>query len=138
MRFTPSRLEGAWIIDPEPIVDQRGFFARSYCQREFLAHGLEGSFVQCNVSFNALKGTLRGMHFQREPSPEVKLVRCTRGAAFDVIVDLRKDSPTFRQWEGFEITGENHRAVYIPAGFAHGFQTLVDETELFYQMGEFH
>jgi dTDP-4-dehydrorhamnose 3,5-epimerase len=137
MRFTPLRLQGAWIIDLEPISDSRGFFARSYCEREFAAHGLSTRFVQCNVSFNAAKGTLRGMHYQREPAPEVKLVRCTRGAAWDVIIDLRPDSPTYCNWEAVEITGENYCSVYIPAGFAHGFQTLVDGTELLYQMGEY-
>jgi dTDP-4-dehydrorhamnose 3,5-epimerase len=138
MIFEPAALEGAFLLHLEPRADERGFFARSFCQEEFAAHGLPAAFVQCNVSFNRARGVLRGMHFQREPRPEGKLVRCTMGAAVDVIVDLRKDSSTFCRWQSFEITAENRRAVYVPPGFAHGFQTLVDGVELLYQMTEFY
>ncbi|HVK15858.1 MAG TPA: dTDP-4-dehydrorhamnose 3,5-epimerase [Fimbriiglobus sp.] len=138
MRFLPTNLAGAYVIEPEPRTDERGLFARTYCRDEFATHGLNTTWVQCNVSFNRLRCTLRGMHWQAEPHAEVKLVRCTRGAAFDVIADLRPDSPTCRQWVGVELTAENRRTVYIPAGFAHGFQTLADDTELFYQMSEFY
>lgn len=138
MQFIPLKLAGAYVIESEVRADHRGFFARTFCRDEFAALELVSHFVQCNLSFNHLKGTLRGMHYQADPSPEVKLVRCTMGAAYDVIVDLRPSSPTYRQWEGVELTAENRRAVYIPAGFAHGFQTLTDGTELFYQMSEFY
>jgi dTDP-4-dehydrorhamnose 3,5-epimerase len=138
MRFLPTKLAGAYLIEPEPWEDARGLFARTYCRDEFAAHGLNTAWVQCNVSFNRLAGTLRGMHWQAEPHAEVKLVRCTRGAAFDVIADVRPDSPTYRQWVGVELIADNRRAVYVPAGFAHGFQTLTDDTELFYQMSEFY
>jgi dTDP-4-dehydrorhamnose 3,5-epimerase len=138
MIFEPAHLEGAFLVHLERREDERGFFARSFCQNEFDVHGLPQVFVQCNVSFNRTRGTLRGMHFQRDPRQEGKLVRCTMGAALDVIIDLRKDSPTYCRWQGFELTAENRRAVYIPPGFAHGFQTLVDGVEMFYQMNEFY
>jgi dTDP-4-dehydrorhamnose 3,5-epimerase len=138
MRFLPTKLAGAYVIEPEPREDERGLFARTYCRDEFAALGLNVAWVQCNVSFNRRQGTLRGMHWQDEPHAEVKLVRCTRGAAFDVIADLRPTSPTYRQWVGVELTADDRRAVYVPAGFAHGFQTLTDGTELFYQMSEFY
>lgn len=138
MIFEPTTLNGAFLVHLERREDERGFFARSFCQNEFAAHGLAGIFAQCNVSFNRLRGTLRGMHFQREPRPEGKLVRCTMGAAVDVIVDLRENSPTYCQWQSFELTSANHLAVFVPAGFAHGFQTLADNVELFYQMTEFY
>lgn len=138
MRFTAASLGGAFLIEPEPNEDHRGSFARTYCAREFAAHGINVQFVQCNTSFNIRRGTIRGMHFQHDPKPEPKLVRCTRGAAWDVILDLRPDSPTYCKWQAFELTGNNRSAVYVPPGFAHGFQTLEDETELFYQMGEFY
>jgi dTDP-4-dehydrorhamnose 3,5-epimerase len=138
MRFLPTKLAGAYVIEPEPREDERGLFARTYCQDEFGSLRLNTKWVQCNVSYNHRKGTLRGMHWQAEPHSEVKLVRCTRGAAFDVIVDMRPDSPTYRQWVGFELSEDNRRAMYIPGGFAHGFQTLTDCTELFYQMSEFY
>jgi dTDP-4-dehydrorhamnose 3,5-epimerase len=138
MRFLPTKLAGAFVIEPEPREDERGVFARTYCRDEFTARDLNTNWVQCNVSFNRLRGTLRGMHWQAKPHAEVKLVRCIRGAAFDVIADLRPDSPTHRQWVGVELTADNRRAVYIPAGFAHGFQTLTDGTEMFYQMSEFY
>ncbi|TWT56353.1 dTDP-4-dehydrorhamnose 3,5-epimerase [Allorhodopirellula solitaria] len=137
MQLNPTRLEGAWLIEPERHVDVRGFFARTWCHREFTDHGLDGRLVQCSVSFNKQAGTLRGMHYQATPKEEVKLVRCTRGSVYDVIVDLRPESATFAQHVGFELTAENHRALYVPKGFAHGFQTLVDDTEVFYQMSDY-
>lgn len=137
MIFTETRFKGAFVIDLKSIDDDRGFFARSFCQQEFAAHNLKTAVAQCNVSFNKRKGTLRGMHFQVPPKAEAKLVRCTRGAIHDVIIDLRFDSPTCYQWEAFELSAENHKSLYIPEGFAHGFQTLNDETEVFYQMFEF-
>lgn len=134
MQFRPLSIAGAMVVDVERREDPRGFFARSFCCDEFAAHGLPPVFVQCNISWNARRGTLRGMHFQRAPSREGKLVRCTAGAILDVVVDLRPDSPTYRRWEGVELTAANRRALYIPPGLAHGFQTLVDDTEVFYQM----
>lgn len=126
------------MIELERIEDERGFFARSWCEREFVEHGLNPRVVQCNISYNERMGTIRGLHYQAEPAPEAKLVRCTRGAAFDVIVDLRRDSPTFHKWFAAELTASNHRALYVPERFAHGFQTLEAETELTYQMSEFY
>lgn len=137
MIFTETRLKGAFVIDLERREDERGFFARSWCIEEFEKHGLNTKLVQCNISFNIKKGTLRGMHYQTEPFPEAKLARCTMGAIYDVIIDLRPDSSTFKQWVSVELSAENHRAFYIPEGFAHGFQTLEDNTEVFYQMSEF-
>jgi dTDP-4-dehydrorhamnose 3,5-epimerase len=136
--FTETRLAGAYLIDVESLDDERGFFARSFCRNEFAAHGLEVDVAQCNISFNKKRGTLRGMHFQRFPNAEAKLVRCTRGRIYDVIIDMRPDSPRYCQWEAVELTAKNHRAVYIPRGFAHGFQTLEDDSEVFYQMSEFY
>jgi len=130
-------MAGAYLIEPEPMSDARGFFARSFCEREFAAHGLATRPVQCNISYNTKRGTLRGMHFQRAPHGEAKLIRCTAGSIYDVIIDLRRDSPTFRQWAGFELTAQNRCALYIPDGFAHGFQTLTDDAEVFYQMFNF-
>ena len=138
MRFVPTKLAGVYVVEPEPRADDRGLFARTYCRDEFAAAGLNTAWVQCNVSYNRRAGTLRGLHWQAEPHPEVKLVRCTAGAAFDVVADLRPGSPTHRQWVAVELTADNRRAVYIPAGCAHGFQTLTDGTELFYQMSEFY
>ncbi|AJE04193.1 dTDP-4-dehydrorhamnose 3,5-epimerase [Geobacter pickeringii] len=137
MTFTETALKGAWIIDLQRIDDERGFFARSFCQDEFTARGLKTAVAQCNVSFNLKRGTLRGMHFQLSPKAEAKLVRCTRGAIYDVIIDLRPESATYCQWRAVELTADNRRALYIPEGFAHGFQTLADDSELFYQMFEF-
>ena len=137
MIFTPTELDGAWLVDLDRREDDRGFFARAWCEREFAEHGLSTEVVQCNISFNHRKGTLRGMHYQVEPHAEIKLVRCTRGALFDVIVDLRPDSPTHARWLGVELTADNRRALYIPAGFAHGYQTLADATETFYQVSAF-
>ena len=136
MRFTETPLSGAFVIDIEKREDPRGFFARSYCADEFTAHGLESSFCQCNVSYNLERGTLRGMHFQIPPKPEGKLVRVTRGAIVDVIVDIRPASPTYCRTFSAEMTEGNRRALYIPPGFAHGFQTLSAATEVFYQMTE--
>jgi len=138
MIFTETKLKGAFIIDIEPREDERGFFARSWCEDEFKKHSLNPRLVQCNISFNKKRGTLRGMHWQVAPFAEAKLVRCTRGALYDVIIDLRPDSPTFKQWISVELTAENRRAVYVPEDFAHGFQTLMDNTEVFYQMSEFY
>jgi len=138
LKFTETQLKGAYIIEPELIRDERGFFARSWCQKEFTERGLNSNLVQCNISFNLKKGTLRGMHYQAKPHEEAKLVRCTMGAIYDVIIDLRPESPTFKQWVAVELTAENRKMLYIPEGMAHGFQTLVDNTEVFYQMSEFY
>jgi len=138
MIFTETKLKGAYIIDIERLEDQRGFFARSWCQREFEAHGLNPRLVQCSISFNARKGTLRGMHYQTKPFEEAKLVRCTRGAIYDVMADIRPDSPTFRQYIGLLLTADNRLSFYVPEGFAHGFLTLEDNTEVLYQMSEFY
>jgi dTDP-4-dehydrorhamnose 3,5-epimerase len=137
MRFAQTSLVGAYLIEPELILDERGFFARTYCRDEFTQKGLNPSLVQCNISYNKVSGTLRGMHFQKGPYPEAKLVRCTRGAIYDVIVDLRIKSTTFCQWIGVELTAENRKALYVPEGFAHGFLTLKSDTEVLYQMTEF-
>ena len=138
MIFTETKLKGAFIIDIEPREDERGFFARSWGEDEFKKHGLNPRLVQCNISFNKKRGTLRGMHYQIAPFAEAKLVRCTTGAIYDVIIDLRNDSPTFKKWFSVELSAENRRALYVPEDFAHGFQTLVDNTEVFYQMSEFY
>jgi len=126
------------VIDLEKYADRRGFFARTYCKREFDSHGLNSEFVQCNTSFNERKGTLRGMHFQIPPYQEAKLIRCIRGTIYDVIVDLRPDSKTFKRHFATELSSENGRMLYVPPGFAHGFQTLEDKTEVFYQMSQFY
>lgn len=138
MIFTETRLQGAYIIDLKRLEDERGFFARSWCRREFEEHGLNPNLVQCNVSYNHKKGTVRGMHLQIPPFAEAKLVRCTQGAIYDVIIDLRPESPTYLQWIGVELTARNRSALFVPEGFAHGFQTLEDDTEVFYQMSEFY
>jgi dTDP-4-dehydrorhamnose 3,5-epimerase len=138
MMFEGTVLPGVFLIRPEPRADVRGFFARTWCADEASAHGLNPRVVQCNVSFNRLRGTLRGMHYQESPHSETKLVRCTRGAIHDVILDLRPDSPTFRRWAAFALTSENRLGLYVPEGMAHGFQTLEDDTEVFYQMSEFY
>jgi dTDP-4-dehydrorhamnose 3,5-epimerase len=137
LKFTPLDLEGVYVVDVDRIEDERGFFARSWCRREFEQAGLDPNLVQCNLSFNPRKGTLRGMHFQAPPHEESKLVRCTMGAVHDVIVDVRANSGTRGKWVAVELTGQNRRMLYIPKGFAHGFQTLCDDTEVFYQMSEF-
>lgn len=138
MKFIETKLQGAFIITPDFIEDERGFFARTFCRREFEEHGLNPDIVQCNISFNKTKGTLRGMHYQTKPHAEVKLVRCTAGTIYDVIIDLRPESSTFKQWFSVELSAENRKLLYIPEGFAHGFQTLTDRTELFYQHSAFH
>jgi len=138
MIFTETKLKGAYIIELESLADERGFFARSFCQKEFEEHSLNPRVVQCNISFNKKKGTLRGMHYQVAPYQEDKLVSCMRGTIYDVIIDLRPDSTTYCQWFALELSAENYKMVYIPEGFAHGFQTLEDETVVFYQMSEFY
>jgi dTDP-4-dehydrorhamnose 3,5-epimerase len=138
MIFTETKLKGAFFIEIERIEDGRGFFARSWCRNEFKNHGIETVFAQNNISFNNRKGTLRGMHYQASPHEEAKLVRCTAGALFDVIVDLRPDSSTYRQRISVGLTAENRRMIYIPESFAHGFLTLADNTEVSYQMSEFY
>ncbi len=136
MKFIPLPLRDAFLVEFEPIVDERGFFARSFCREEFAAHGLNSDLAQCSVSFNKFKGTLRGLHYQKKPHEEAKLVRCTMGAIYDVIVDIQKSSPTFKHWASMELNASNRKALYIPKGFAHGFLTLADESEILYQMSE--
>jgi dTDP-4-dehydrorhamnose 3,5-epimerase len=138
MIFRPATLAGVCLIAMERHVDARGYFARSWCRREFAAHGLDTGFAQASVSFNPRRGTLRGMHFQRPPHAETKLVRCSRGAIWDVVIDLRATSPTRARWQGFELTAENGASLYIPEGFAHGFQTLAPDSEVLYQISTFH
>ena len=138
MQFHATGLAGAWVIEIERHIDERGYFARSFCRREFAEHGLPGDFVQQSLSYNAQAGTLRGMHYQAPPHEEAKLVRCTRGAIYDVIVDLRPDQPSFLAWRGFTLSPDSGLSLFIPAGFAHGFQTLEDASEVAYQMDRFH
>jgi dTDP-4-dehydrorhamnose 3,5-epimerase len=138
MIFLEAALKGAYIIEVEKLEDERGFFARSWCAQEFKEHGLNPRLAQCNISYNHKKGTLRGMHYQTMPYEEVKLVRCTRGAIYDVIIDLRPQSPTYKHWTSVELTADNHKMLYVPEGFAHGFQTLEESSEVFYQMSEFY
>lgn len=138
MRFVPTPIAGAFVVEPELMEDERGFFARTFCREEFLAHGLNPDLVQCSISFNRRRGTVRGMHYQAKPHEETKVVRCAQGAIYDVLADIRRDSPSFGQWCSVTLTAENHHAVYIPQGVAHGFQTLRDDTEVFYQMSEFY
>lgn len=136
MKFTPLPLKGAYLIELDLKEDERGYFARTFCEQEFEAQGLVTKFVQMSTSFNKKKGQIRGMHYQEEPYAETKIVRCTGGAIYDVMIDLRKDSPTFEQWYGTELTKDNGKMFYIPKGFAHGYKTLEDNTELFYMMDE--
>ncbi len=138
MKFTETELAGAWFVDVEPHSDERGFFARTWCRREFEEHGIDSDFVQASVSYNRVAGTLRGMHFQRAPHDETKLVRCVSGAIYDVIVDLRQESETFGRWVGVELSAANRRALLVPKGFAHGFVTLADNSEILYQISEFY
>jgi len=138
MRFNPTPLSGAFIVEPELMEDARGFFARTFCVREFRERGLVDVFVQSSISQTARRGTLRGLHYQTAPACEVKLVRCTAGAVYDVIVDLRPGSPTYRQPFGIELSARNHRAVYVPEMFAHGLQTLEDNSEVLYQISTFY
>jgi dTDP-4-dehydrorhamnose 3,5-epimerase len=136
--FTATALIGAFTIEPERLEDERGFFARTWCQKEFETHGLNARLRQCNISYNRKQGTLRGMHYQSAPNQEAKLIRCTRGSIYDVIIDLRAESRTFMQHIAVVLTEENRKALYVPEGFAHGFQTMADNTEVFYQMSEFY
>lgn len=138
MLFTQTSLKGAFIIDIEAKQDTRGFFARTFCAQEFAEHNLKSTIVQCSIAFNHKKGTLRGMHYQVPPATEVKLVRCTQGAIYDVIIDLRPDSPTYKSYIGVELSAENRRSLYVPEMFAHGYQTLTDTAEVAYQMSEFY
>lgn len=138
MIFKPTELLGAYVIEPEKVEDIRGYFARTFCENEFKTQGLEPRIAQCSVSFNRRKGTLRGMHYQATPFEETKLVRCTRGAVFDVIIDLRRESPTFKKHFAVQLDERNCKMLYIAAGLAHGFQTLEDDTEIFYQMSQVH
>ena len=138
MRFTPLELPGAFLIDIEPIEDTRGFFARTWCARELAEHGLDGAIVQTSLSENRRRGTLRGMHFQVAPHQETKVVGCLHGSIHDVIVDLRPESPTYARWVGIELSASSRRRLYVPKGFAHGFQTLEDDTLVTYQMSEFY
>lgn len=138
MIFEETKLKGAFIIELEKIEDTRGFFARAWCQEEFEAHGLNTNWVQANLVFSERWGTLRGLHYQIAPHEEAKLMRCIRGAIYDVIVDLRPESPTYKQWLGVELTADNHRMLYVPGGFAHGYQTLMDDNETFYPVSHFY
>jgi dTDP-4-dehydrorhamnose 3,5-epimerase len=138
MIFTETNLDGAYVIEIQQLEDARGFFARSWCKNEFEMHGLTSRLMQSNISFSKKKGTLRGMHYQIAPSQESKLVRCTKGAIYDVIIDLRPNSPTYKQWLGTELTAENYKMLYVPEDFAHGFQTLENDTEVVYQVSQFY
>ena len=138
MKFNEAKLNGAFIIEIEKLSDERGFFARSWCRKEFEDHGLISRLVQTNVSYNRKKGTLRGMHYQIAPYQECKLIRCTRGAIYDVIIDLRPDSETYKQWTGVKLTADNYSMLYVPEDFAHGFLTLTDNTEITYQVSQFY
>ena len=138
MRFTETKLPGLWLIELQLREDARGFLARTYCEEEFSSQGLNTRWPQCNLTLTRKRGMVRGMHFQAEPRPEIKLIRCAAGAIYDVLVDVRRNSPTFGQWEGFELTSSNRTMLYVPGGFAHGFQCLVDDCEVFYQMSEFY
>jgi len=137
MKFSKTSLTGLWVIDLELREDERGFLARTFCENEFSAQGLNTRWPQCNLTLTKTRGMIRGMHFQASPRAEIKLVRCVAGAIFDVAVDVRPNSPTFGKWEGFELNAQNRRTLYIPGGFAHGFQCLADNSEVFYQMSEF-
>lgn len=138
MKFTETQLKGAFVVEIAPVPDNRGFFSRTFCAREFEEHGLKPTFVQANLSFNHRRGTMRGMHYQRQPAAETKLVRCTAGAIYDVIIDLRPSSPTYLQHAGVELTADNRKALYVPELFAHGYLTLTDNAEVVYQVGEFY
>jgi len=138
MIFTETKLKGAFVIELEKLEDPRGFFARAFCQKEFKEHGLNPNIVQSNVSLNFKKGTMRGMHFQAAPYQEVKMIRCTRGAIFDVIIDLRKNSPTYKRWVSIELTEDNYKMLYIPEDFAHGYLTLKDKSEVIYFVTQFY
>jgi len=136
MKFSKTSLPGVWLIELELHQDERGFLARTYCEKEFADHGLNTRWLQCNLTLTKKHGMIRGLHFQADPKPEIKLIRCAAGAVFDVVVDVRRDSPAFSRSEGFELTGENRHTLYVPGGIAHGFQCLTDNCEVFYQMSE--
>ena len=138
MIFHETKLKGAYIIELEKRSDDRGFFARTFCRKEFDELGLTSDIVQTNISFSRMKGTLRGMHYQRPPHQETKLIRCTKGALYDVIIDLRRDSPTYKQWLGVELSAQNYKMLFIPRDFAHGFLTLEPDTEVVYEVSEFY
>jgi dTDP-4-dehydrorhamnose 3,5-epimerase len=138
VKFTETPLAGAYVIDIEPRADERGFFARTWCREEVEALGLNAEIAQCSTSYNKERGTLRGMHYQARPYAECKFVRCIRGAIYDVILDLRPSSPTYKEWFGVELTADNRRGLFIPEDLAHGFQTLADDTEVYYQISEFY
>lgn len=138
MKFTQVTIPGVWVIDVEPREDARGFLARTYCEQEFAAHGLNTHWPQCNITLTKHRGTIRGLHFQADPRPEIKLIRCAVGAIWDVLVDVRRNSATFGKWEAFDLTGQNRRSLYVPGGVAHGFQCLQDNSEVFYQMSELY
>lgn len=138
MKFLSTSLPGVWLIELELRADERGFLARTFCEREFAGHGLNIRWPQGNLTLTKRRGMIRGLHYQAGSPPEIKLIRCAAGAIWDVIVDVRSDSPTFRKWEAFELTEENRRQLYVPGGFAHGFQCLADDSEVFYQMSEFY
>jgi dTDP-4-dehydrorhamnose 3,5-epimerase len=136
LKFSKTSLGGVWSIELELREDERGFLARTYCENEFAGHGLNTRWPQCNLTLTRRRGMLRGMHYQADPKPEIKLIRCAAGAVFDVLVDVRRDSSTFGRWEGFELTEQNRRTLYVPGGIAHGFQCLADQCQVFYQMSE--
>lgn len=138
MIFTEQKLKGVWLVEPKMIPDERGFFARTWCRQEFTARGLNPRLAQCSISFNKKKGTLRGMHYQAAPCAEAKLVSCIRGVVYDVVIDLRPESPTYREWLAVELSSENYKALYIPEGLAHGFHTLENNTVVYYQISEFY
>ncbi len=138
MIFVETPLQGAYLIQIEPCSDERGMFARGFCQREFLEHGLKTNIVQCNLSYNVKRGTLRGMHYQLQPMAEVKMVRCIRGTIYDIIIDVRPESKTYLKWYGVELTAENRTLLYVPEGFAHGYQSLGDNTEVFYMVTQYY
>jgi dTDP-4-dehydrorhamnose 3,5-epimerase len=138
MKFIPTSLPGVLVLDLELRGDERGFLARTYCEKEFGDHGLNTHWPQCNLTLTRRRGMLRGLHYQAEPKPEIKLIRCSAGAVYDVLADLRPSSPTFGRWEAFELTAANRRTLYVPGGIAHGLQCLADDSEVFYQMSEFY
>lgn len=138
MIFKPAKIPGVWVIELELREDERGFLARTFCEQEFSEYGLNTRWVQCNLTLTKRRGMIRGLHYQAEPKPEIKLIRCVSGAVFDVLVDIRRDSPYFGKWEAFELNAQNRIALYVPAGVAHGFQCLVDNCELYYHMSEFY
>jgi len=138
MKFSRTSLAGVWLIELELREDERGFLARTYCEREFTELGLNTRWPQCNLTLTKKRGMVRGMHYQAEPKPEIKLIRCSAGAVFDALVDVRRESQTFGKWEAFALTAENHRTLYVPGGIAHGFQCLAENCEMFYQMSEFY